>query len=183
MNAPTVTFRDTSGNLLTSVSYIQSALGQAVLPVLQGETSDSIYFRIYNNYGLLSNISQIYNIAITTYDGLGSGSKTCAISPVSQSWIHVQMYGYGENSTTTPDRFTYFLGTETAIGGNAPCGSNSYTPEAGSNGAGNAGIIRPFSTNNGMGYIEFVSNAQLPQSGVATTSYAFAIETVYDWIT
>ena len=183
MTSPIVDIRDTSGNLISSLSYIQSAPDGYALPVDSGETSNPVYFRIYNNYALASGIANAYDVRVTTYDGVGPASRTCAVTPVSQSWVQVQMYGYGENSVDTPDRFTYFLGNLTAIGGNNPCGGNYYSPEAGSNGVASPATIRAYSTNAGMGFIEIMSNGQVPTSGVTNTAYLFAVSVSFEWTT
>lgn len=120
------------------------------------------------------------DIHITVFDGSGVGSHTCAFLPVSQSWVHLQEYGYGENSITSPDFFTYYLGTETPIGGNAPCGVNVYTPEYGSDGT-TSPRIRAYSNQNGAGFIEFQTVAKLPTVGVLNTSYTFSISVSYEW--
>lgn len=183
MNAPIITYRQVANpnTLLAAIPFVQIAPDGSILPVVAGENSVPVTFRIYNNFGLSSSIASAFNVALTVYDGAGSGSHTCAVLPVSQSWVHMQMAGYGENSVDTPDFFTAFLGNDTAIGGSAPCGSNTYTPEIGSDGSLGSDQIRAYSNNAGMGYIEFSTYVSLPLSGILNTSYAFAISMSYEW--
>ena len=182
-SAPVLTFQNilTPFSVISSLNYVQSAPGGNNLPVLQGQTSNPILFRIYNNFALAAGIATAINIYLTVYDGVGVGSHTCAFLPVSQSWIHAQEYGYGENSVTSPDGLTTYLGTDTAIGGSGPCGSNQYAPEKGSDGSANA-QIRAYSSGNGQGFIEFQTKAVLPTTGVLNTSYNFSISLYYEWI-
>jgi len=186
MNAPVLTFRQPTSpwSQLSTVSFAQSAPDGSTLPVLQGETSDKVKFRVYNNFALASNIASALNITLTTYDGVGAGSNTCATSPVSQSWVSIHMRGFGENSSTSPDLFTYFLGSTVAIGGSNPCGCNTYAPEFSSDGTigqVNSPYIRAYSSGNGMGYIEFETYLILPNT-VGATSYNFAINLAYEWV-
>lgn len=179
---PVLTIRDvlTPFGAISSLNYVQSAPGGNNLPILQGQNSNPVLFRIYNNFALSAGIATALNVHLTVYDGSGAGSHTCAFLPVSQAWIHVQEQGYGENSVTSPDRKTYYLGSDTAIGGSAPCGSSLYTPEKGSDGSATP-QIRAYSSGNGMGYIEFQSTANLPISGVLNASYTFSVSMSYEW--
>lgn len=149
--------------------------------MLEGETSNAVLFRIYNNFALATGIASAANVTITVYDGVGSNSQTCAVLPVSLSWIAVQMHGYGENSVTSPDRLTYYLGSNTMIGGNSPCGSNYYMPEFGSNGVASPATIRAYSNGNGMGFIEFSSTVAIPSSGITNTAYTFGVSCAFEW--
>src|SRR5579872_7240488 len=173
---PVLTIQNVSSpfSSIPTLSYVQSAAGGNNLPVLQGQTSNPILFRLYNNFALAAGIASAQDIHITVYDGSLAGSHTCAFLPVSQSWVHIQEYGYGENSVTNPDQFTMYVGNDTAIGGNAPCGGNIYTPEYGSDGT-TSPRIRAWSNTNGVGYIEFQTLAKLPTTGVINTSYTFSI--------
>lgn len=180
---PVLTLRDIVTPFNTvSLNYVQSAAGGNNLPVLQGQNSNPILFRVYNNFALSAGIASAVNVSITTYDGSGSGSHTCALLPVSQSWVRIQEYGYGENSVASPDQFTSYLGSDTAIGGNTPCGTNTYTPEIGSDGSTTQNQIRAFSTGSGTGYIEFSTYAQIPDSSIVQNQlYNFAISVNYEW--
>lgn len=181
-SAPDITFRSAVApfNILSGLPYVQTAPSGAVLPVLQGEFSDKMLFRIYNNFALNSGVASATNIKVTVYDGAGAGSHTCAILPVSHSWVCMVEYGYGENSVTSPDRFTSFVGSDLAIGGSSPCGSNYYVPEFGSDGS-SIPQIRAFSSGNGMGYIEFQTYIRAENSGVPNQDYNFAVSMSYDW--
>lgn len=181
--APVLTLRNvtTPFSTISTISYVQSATGGNNLPVLQGQTSDTTLFRIYNNFALTAGIASAINIYLTVYDGATAGSHTCAVLPVSQSWIHILEHGFGENSVTSNDFLTNYYGTETSIGGNGPCGSDKYVPEYGSDGTTNA-RIRAYSNTNGMGYIEFQSRVAVPNtSSVQNASYNFAISLSYEW--
>lgn len=179
-SAPDLTFRDsvTPYGVVSALSYVQSKAGGTNLPVLQGETSNQILFRIYNNFALNSGIAIAYNLAITCYDGSGAASHTAATLPVSQSWIHVLENGYGENSTT-PGVFTSFVGADTPIGG-APAGVNKYYPEKGSDGVTGQSRIRAGSNTNGVGFIEIDTYASVPIAAPNNT-YTFAISVSYEW--
>lgn len=181
--APVLTIRDITTPFNTvQLNYVQSAAGGNNIPVLQGQTSNPILFRLYNNFALTAGIASAINISITTYDGSGVGSHTCNLLPVSQSFVRIHEYGYGENSTTTPDNLTVFVGSDTAIGGNNPCGGNTYSPEYGSDGS-IASQIRAYSNTNGMGYIEFSTSAQIPvESAIQNQTYNFAVDISYEWI-
>lgn len=181
---PDITFRDATSpySLLSSLSYIQTAPSGDVLPVLSGQNSDRLFFRIYNNFALASGVASAVNVRLTVYDGIGSGSHTCSVLPVSQSWFRIQEYGYGENSVTSPDYFTAYLGSDTAIGGNNPCGGDTYTPEVGSDSLTFEPKIRAYSNGNGMGYIEFSSYVSVPNSSIVQNqTYTFAVSISYEW--
>ncbi len=179
---PVITFRNvtTPFSTISQLNYVQSAAGGNNLPVLQGQTSNKLLFRIYNNFALSAGIASAINVFLTAYDGVGVGSHTCALLCVSQAWTHIQEYGYGENSVTSPDRMTAFLGNDTAIGGNTPCGTDIYTPEYGSDGTTTA-QIRAYSNQNGVGFIEFQSYENVPITGIQNTTYNFAISMSYEW--
>lgn len=172
---PDITFRQktTPATVVSSETYQQTAPGGAALPVLQGSDSDSLYFRVYNNYALGSNIADAINVFITTYDGVGSGSHTALKAVVSQTWIHMLENGYGENSIT-PGVFTSYLGSDTAVGG-----VFVYNPEKGSNGAAFS-KIRAGTNGAGVGFIEFKSYARVPGTAINSTS-TFAISVGYEW--
>lgn len=179
-SAPVITFRDPLGNLLSSISYIQNSPAGSVLPIAANNGSVAVLFRTYNNYALASSIASAFNISLTVYDGVGANSKTCTLLPVSQSWVRIQMYGYGENSVDSPDFFTKYLGSETAIGGNGPCGSNIYIPERSSDGVDALNEIRAYSNGNGMGYLEFSTSVSTPTS-IPSQTYTFGLSVFYEW--
>lgn len=179
---PIITFQNvtTPFSTISQLNYVQSAAGGNNLPVLQGQNSNKILFRIYNNFALATGIANAINVFLTTFDGSGVGSHTCMVSCVSQSWTHIQEYGYGENSVTSPDRLTAYLGADTAIGGNSPCGSDIYLPEYGSDGN-NPSQIRAYSSGNGTGFIEFSTYESVPNTGILNTTYNFSISMFYEW--
>jgi hypothetical protein len=184
--APIITYQTATNPSvpLGTIAYVQSSPGGDYLPVLQGETSNAVLFRIYNNFALTAGVASALNISLTIFDGVGVASHTCAMSAVAQSWIRMRMNGYGENSTTSPDRFTQYIGTDTAIGGTSPCGSNSYAPEKGSDGVAavisNKAKIRAYNNTNGMGYIEFSTTALIPQTA-SSGANTFAISMSYEY--
>lgn len=182
-NAPILTVRSTTSpfSALFSIPLVQTSPSGNTLPVNQGETSNATLFRLYNNFGLSSTIASAFNIQITAFDGAGSSSHTCIGSPASQCWLMIQQYGFGENSTTSPDRFSYYLDLLTPIGGSGPCGSSVYIPSIGSDGIFGSDQIRAYSSGNGTGFIEFSLEAQIP-SGAGYNSYNPAISVIYEWI-
>lgn len=177
MTQPDLTFRNISTPFATiaSVTYVQTKDGGTNLPVLQGENSDNLFFRVYNNWALNSSIANALNCHITTWDGPTSISHTAATLPVSQKWIHVYEDGYGENSVT-PGVFTSFAGVDTAVGG-----SSKYVLGKGTDGS-TQSIIRAYSNNNGLGFVEITSYASVPVAAPNNT-YNFVITVDYEWTT
>lgn len=72
-------------------------LTQGVDVVLAGEKSKEIIFRIFNNILNLSNITDAYNVKVLFVDNLNTLSQS--IAPISQGWIYIRQYGYGEKSS------------------------------------------------------------------------------------
>jgi hypothetical protein len=177
-SAPIIEVRskDSPYAVITSLSYAQSALGGNNLPVLGGENSNLVYFRIYNNYVGSAGIAELDNVYITVFDDADPNSHTAAKSPVSQSWVRVYETGFGENSTA-PGIYTAWIGEDTAVGRS---GVDQYIPEYGSDGSTNP-RIRAGSDNNGCGFIEFASYLEVPD-GAGFMTYSFAVSFVYDWI-
>lgn len=175
--APKLTFRDyvSPYSALTTLSYVQSTLGGNNLPVLQGELSNLVIFRIYNNFGLTAGVAEAVNVRITTYDGVNVGSHLNTKSVVNQSWIRMYENGFGENSSP-PGLLTRYIGTDTAVGGTA----NEYVPEYGSDGN-TSPNIRAGSNFNGTGFIEIASYAEMPDT-VGSLTNTFAVSVLYDWI-
>src|SRR2546423_1166908 len=108
MNAPVITIRSNVSpySVLASLTFSQSLNGQT-LPVKEGETSDPVAFRIYNNYGLASTIATANYVHVAVYDGAGAGSHTCLKLPVSQLWLRLQQTGYGEGASTPGNLTTW----------------------------------------------------------------------------
>lgn len=175
---PIVTFQAQSApyNVVSSLFYEQSTLGGNFLPVKEGENSDVLYFRIYNNFVGSVNVATMSNISITAYDGAGAGSHTAKQSCISQSWIKLYENGFGE-STISPGAYTSYVDDDTAIGRS---GIDSYTPPYGSDG-GSTPYIRAGTNGNGVGFIEFATYAQIP-SGAGFQNYTLAIGISYDWV-
>ena len=160
--------------ILSALSYVQSTLGGNNLPVLQGENSNVVIFRIYNNFARSVGIASAVNVRITTFDGPGIGSHLTTKSIVNQWWIRVYENGYGENSTP-PGQYSRYIGNDTAVGGTA----NEYVPEFGSAGT-STPQIRAGSDTNGVGFIEIASYGELPdQTGMVNNT--FAVSVLYDW--
>lgn len=174
--SPLITFHSSISpySTISALSYVQSMLGGNNLPVLQGEVSNTVIFRVYNNFALAAAIASAVNIRITVYDGASVASHLATKSVVNQEWIRVYENGYGENSSP-PGLYTRYLGQDTAVGGTA----NEYVPEFGSDGTTNP-RIRAGSNMNGTGFIEIASYAELPDS-VGTLTNTFAVSVLYDW--
>lgn len=173
---PTITFQSASAPyaVFNTFTYIQTKdYGGASLPVLNGENSDPITFRIYNNYSLSSGIATAMNVAITVYDGVGSGSHTASQLPASQNWLRVMQNGFGE-SVGTPGLFTAYAGSDVAVGG-----TNKYTLQKGSDGT-LTPIIRAGTGGAGVGFAQIKSYLQLPAS-VPPGNYNFCLTVEYDW--
>lgn len=175
-SAPDITFRNytTPYSVTALIIYSQTSPGGSGLPVLQGTDSDPLYFRIYNNFALNSDIASAVNFFVTTYDGMGVMSHTAAKAVVSQHWIHALENGYGEGSVT-PGVYTVFAGSDTMIGG-----AFQYILDKGSDG-GSSSIIRAGSNGSGCGFAEIKSYARVPadaQNGTTT----FAISAGYEWV-
>lgn len=176
---PDITFRDIVAPfpVVSAFSFIQSKLGSGALPVLQGEQSNPILFRVYNNFLANAGVSDALNVSITTFDGATTLSHTSFKLPVSQSWIHMLENGFGENSTPIADLYTRYTGIDTAIGGAA----NLYYAQKGSDGSYGNSRIRA-SGGAGVGYIEYKGYAQPPDDAVGST-YSFVISCQYEWTT
>lgn len=177
MPSPDLTFRKSTSpyDALGSILYSESKAGSDNIPVLQGEESNAILFRIYNNFALNLGISSALNVRVTTYDGIGVGSHTAFTAPVSQSWIHLMEHGFGGNSVLSPDLFTRYDGVDTPVGGN-----NVYIPEKGSDGLYTIAQIKAGNNTNGAGYIEFKTYASVPNPTVGDT-YSFVISCLYEY--
>lgn len=172
---PDITIRDplNPSNILGSFAYVQSAAGGNNIPVLHGQNSNLIRFRLYNNWARNSNIASALNVRVTVYDGSSLGSHTTTKSVVSQSWIRIFESGFGENSVT-PGLYTTFSGFDTAIGKN-----NSYSVEYSSNGSAGS-LLRAGSTGSGVGFIEFLTYAMVPDNAL-TVSWTFSLSFTYEW--
>jgi hypothetical protein len=176
MLEPILTFRNNLSpyNQLVSLNYIQNSPSGAILPVVRGENSNPVSFRIYNNYGLSAGIASALNVEVTTYDGIGISSHTATKSTVGQQWIVINQTGYGEN-TTTPGLLTYWKSESLAIGGS----DDVFIPDKGSDGS-LSQIIRAGADENSCGFLEFSSYAEVPEdAGAGQTT--FAITVIYDW--
>jgi hypothetical protein len=173
---PIITFRSNTApfDLLPSISYNQLSPSFSVLPVLSGEESEYTQFRIYNNYELIPARATAFNIQITTYDGSGASSHTSLKSAISQKWIRIQQMGFGESSTTSAP-YTYWKSDELPVGGS----SDTFIPEKGSDG-GTSAVIRAGTDQNGCGFIEVRTRAELPNAVVAGQT-VFSICLIYDW--
>lgn len=179
MNNPIVTFHSKSAPypVISFLSYEQSTLGGNFLPVKEGENSDTLFIRIYNNFNASAGIATMSNVSITTFDGIGAGSHTAMQSPVSQSWVRIYETGFGE-STVFPGALTQETDIDTAIGRS---GVDSYSPAYGSDGTSNS-YIRAGVDGNGVGFIELATYAQVP-SGAGFANYTLAISVAYDFVT
>ncbi len=185
INVPNITLRNGSNpySLVSNIPYVQTSPASNILPVNEQELSDNIIVRVYNNFELNSNIANALNVRVTTYDGAGSGSHTQSTTPVSQSWVHIWESGYGE-SKGTPGIYTANPGTDTSIGK-----SGYYQTEVSSDGVSNQSIIRAGADNNGLGFMELTTYAQVPPyqtflgSSPLVGSYNFALSVYYEYAT
>ena len=153
---------------------------QSGLPVLSGDyttgivSSDTITFRLYNNFSLASNVATAFNLFITTYDGASPASHTNAASVVSQCWTYFQETGFGENSSANV-LYTHYPDTGLYVGGSA----NVKVPTYGSDGTTNP-YLRAGSSGNGVGMLEFATKVSPSLfSGMFTYSFAWSIS--YEW--
>jgi len=174
MLQPDLTMRQSFApfDLISLLTYSQSKDGQ-IFPVIIGENSDSVSFRIYNNANQNTGVADAHNVFLTTYDGATSASHTTSKSVVSQSWIHVYEDGYGEG-VSQPGLFTQYYGEDTSIGG-----SNIYYVEKASDGS-NASSIRAGSTHNDFGFIQIKSYASIPAIA-GDYIWNFVLVAEYDW--
>jgi hypothetical protein len=155
---PSITIRQTASpyGIISSLNYFQSKIGSGALPVLQGEQSNPVFFRIYNNFALAAGLADAINVNITVFDGLGSGSQTASTPPASQCWLHVMEDGFGQGISLTPDLLTKFAGQDTPVGG-----VNTYYPEIGGSGVASPSMV-PGSlrlTTNLLSYYKLDSNS------------------------
>ena len=181
MSAPDLTFRNNLPpfDVLSSLDFIQSKIGSGALPVLQGEVSNPVLFRIYNNFARNIGVVQAMNVSITTFDGIGAGSMTASALPSSQSWCEMNQHGFGANSTPLFDLYTRYDGVGTAIGG-----PNVYSPQKGSNGTYGLPIINagPGSiSGSGVGYIELQAKCRVSPDAPGD-DYNFVISVYYEYV-
>jgi hypothetical protein len=175
--APLLTFRSatTPFSQLSAINFYQLAPSGNVLPVLAGETSEYVKFRIYNNYDLATYVASALNVRITTYDGLSSLSRTSTQSTTAQQWVKIQQTGFGESSAT-PIPYTYWKSDEVAVGGL----NNVFVQEKGTDGS-TVPKIRAGTDYNGCGFLEVQTRVEVP-SLAAQASYTFAISVMYEWV-
>lgn len=175
--APIVEYRSASSPyaVIAALVYAQSALGGNNLPVLGGENSNLVFFRIYNNYSLTPSTATMDNVYITVFDDADANSHTALKSPVSQSWVRIYETGFGE-SVGVPGIYTQYSDDDTAIGRS---GIDRYVPFFGSDGSTNA-RIRAGTNGNGVGFIEFATYLQVPD-GAGFANYTMAVSIIYDW--
>lgn len=177
MLAPIITFRQTdSPYSIVSNPYLynETVALQPSLPIIGGDTSDTTYFRIYNNYDLAIGVADAYNITITSYDS--STVLTASTSPVSQMWLYFSEVGFGQNSSQPgPMNTTYddFI----AVGGSSNIKSFPYSSSGSADSR-----IKAGSDGNGCGFIEvgtYASISLLQSTNVWTPGVAVQFE----WIT
>ena len=176
--APVVTFTSASApySVITSISYVQSTLGGDNLPVLGTENSNLTFFRVYNNFAQQAGTASMDNVYVTLFDSPDPNSHTAAQSPVAQSWVRIYENGLGEGATA-PASYTQVTGTtDTAIGRS---GIDRYTLEYGSD-ASTSPHIRAGTNTNGVGFIEFATYVEMPDT-VGFATYQIALSIVYDW--
>ena len=178
MLQPILTFRTAEtpyDSYSQTILYSETVAKQTGLPILNGDDSDIIVLRLYNNFGNppAADIATAYNLQVTTFD---SGALTASTPPVSGMWIYFQENGYGENSTI-PGLYTVNQGDDLAVGGL----SNVMIPPFGSDGTQNS-YVRAGTNNAGVGFIELNTHASIPTSAASNT-YNFQIAVTYAWNT
>lgn len=175
--APDLSFRSNINpfNTMSQLTFAQSKDGSNYLPVLHGEQSNPIYFRIYNNFAMNNGIASAVNVQVTTFDSVNNISHTAFNAPVSQLWLHVMESAYGENSVPMVDLTTNYNGTDTPVGSN----NNVYYIEESSDGIAEP-IIRAGDNQNGVGYVELESYVSVPATTVGG-NYPFVISVIYEW--
>lgn len=172
---PFITFRrdDNPSIQITSLSYFQTKdTDGIVLPVLQGERSNIIRFRIYNNWGIVTGAVGIINCKLTTYDD--PSASTQITPPVVQKWVRVQQLGYGEGSSQ-PGNLTNRPGEDKPVGGV----SAVLIPERGSDGS-TSPIL--FASDTTLGFLRFKTLSELPRA-VAAASHTTALVFEFDFVT
>lgn len=176
-NSPVVEFRSRSAPyaVISALSYVQSSIGGNNLPVLGGENSNLVFFRVYNNFLQQMSRASMDNVYVTVFDDADPNSHTAAKSPVSQSWVRIYETGFGE-SAGAPALYSQFIGEDTAIGRS---GVDRYVPELGSDGS-TTPHIRAGTDQNGVGFIEFATYLEVPD-GAGFATYSFALSLIYDW--
>jgi hypothetical protein len=162
---------------LSAVNYVTTALGApAALPVLAGEASDNVIFRIFNNLALNSGVAAAVNVIISTFDGAGAGSQTASTLVISQLWIHLYESMFGESRAGSYYSFTSYTGADTCVGGL----TSVYVPEFGTDGS-TSPQIRAGTDGAGWGYLEMTSYATPPETGTPFASILFGIDVMYQW--
>ena len=170
---PIISFTYQNNSTLPSpLPYSTTIATESQLPVLVGEPSDHITFRVYNNYGCLPYIPQIYNVQIQTFDTINLTSQST--QPVMQNWLHLQQTGFGENSISPAQYTAYYEATDTAVGGS----TSSYIPSWGSSGGSTALI----NAGSGCGMLEFDSYISIPiNASVNNSNYGMVLGIIFDW--
>src|SRR5579859_1425090 len=171
MNSPIISFRNATtpyALLSAPYTYSETVAKMAALPVLTGDNSDSMMFRIYNNFNTppSTTIATAFNVVLTTYDSVAV--LTASTQPVSNMWIHFQENGFGEQSSI-PGLYYVSQDTDTAVGG----GNSTYSPSYGSDSS-SVSRIRAGTDTNGVGFIEVYTFAAVPL-GVITNTWTFGI--------
>lgn len=163
-DAVTVSFRNATSpyDVLTSPSFVKTAPNGDVLPVKEGETSDTLHFRVYNNFGLSANIGTMTNVKVTVFS-----------DPRAQAWIKICQTGYGQGAVA-PGAYSQVVDEPTAIGNS---GISTYSPVLGSDGTTSPHILAGTDTN-GCGFIEFAVYIEVP-SGEAFANFPFSIAVEY----
>lgn len=175
-SSPVITFRNVSSPwaVLTGLSYDQLTPAGDILPVLQQNLSEPVFFRIYNNFLLVPNIADAMNVSITSFDGVGV--HTASMPVASQAWVHVLEYGFGQGASA-PGLYTETADQDHTIGGvprayNFPWGSDGLTPAT----------IRAGTTGRGCGFIEAETYIRVP-SNASGGLQSFALSASFDWVT
>lgn len=174
-NPPILTIRQktTPFSLISIFNYIKSSLLGTILPVLNNEQSDPIYFRIYNNFQGGQKVKDAINIEITTWDG---NSMTASMAVASYQWMHLMQTGFGEGSSGGA-LYTQYPGLDRAIGGP----TNESALDYASNGTPNVSEIRSASVFPGAGFAELKTYIS-PKTGSVGQLNNFVVSVYYEYI-
>jgi hypothetical protein len=173
-DAPTITIRQNVApyGILSSLNYYTLSPAGTQIPVLDSTDSEPMYFRIYNNYGLVNNIADVVNVMVTTWDGVG---HSASMPVASHQWLHVLQNGWGEGSMALAWSYTRYMGSTAVVGG-----STMFSFDYASNGSPGLSEIRAGSNHNGSGFLEAKTYIN-PRAGEPASSQNFVISVIYQW--
>ena len=176
MLRPDITIRSTKNPyvILSSLPFVQTK-DMLAFPVNQGENSDYVDFRVYNNYAVNTGIANATSVRITSYDSFVLPLSTITL-PVTQRWLRIFQTGYGEGAAAPGSLYDIDYTLDT------PFGSGSYYyPEHASDLGDVTATIRAGSDNNGCGFMQFRCYLSLPDIVPLTVVYNPIIVVSFSW--